>query len=55
MRSLLIDALLELSGDEYETKRDLIELAKETENQLVDRLIAIACFYRDQYNDVTIN
>ena len=52
MRELLIDAILDLSGDEYETVNDVIELAKDSENQLVERLIGIACFYRDQFNDV---
>ena len=52
MRELLIDTLINLSGDEYETIQDVIELAKESEAQLVDRVIAIACFYRDQFNDV---
>lgn len=52
MRALLIEAILNLSGDEYETVQDVIELAKESEAQLVDRIIAVACFYRDQFNDV---
>lgn len=52
MRQLLIDAIINLSGDEYEDPLELIELAKESETELVDRVIAIACFYRDQYNDV---
>lgn len=52
MRELLIDALINLSGDEYETVQDVIELAKESEAQLVDKIIAVACFYRDQFNDV---
>ena len=52
MRELLIDTIMNLSGDEYETVQDVIELAKESEDQLVDRIIAIACFYRDQFNDV---
>jgi len=51
MRELLIDAILDLSGDEYESKYDIIELAKESEAQLTDRIISIACFYRDQFND----
>jgi glucokinase len=53
MRELLIDAILDLSGDEYESKEDIIELAKESEAQLIDRIIAVACFYRDQFNEVT--
>jgi len=52
MRELLIDTLMNLSGDEYETVEDIIELAKESEQQLVERLIGVACFYRDQFNDV---
>ena len=51
MRELLIDAIIDLSGDEYETVNDVIELAKENELQLVERLIAVACFYRDQLAD----
>jgi hypothetical protein len=53
MRETLIDAIFDLSGDEYESKDSIIELAKESEAQLTDRIIAVACFYRDQLNDVT--
>ena len=52
MRELLIDAILDLSGDEYESRQDVIELAKESEQQLVERLVGIACFYRDQLNEL---
>lgn len=52
MRELLIDAILNLSGDEYETKDDVRELAIASEFELVERLIGIACFYRDQANDM---
>ena len=52
MREALIDVLMNLSGDEYETVNDVIELAKESEAQLIERLIGVACFYRDQFNDV---
>ena len=52
MRETLIDAIIDLASDEIETHDDLIELAKESETQLVERLVAIACFYRDQFNDV---
>jgi len=52
MRALLIDAILDLSGDEYESIQDVIELAKESEQQLVERLVGIACFYRDQLNEL---
>jgi hypothetical protein len=55
MRELLIDAIFNLSEDEFETVNDVLNLAKESENQLVERLIGIACFYRDQYDDVVTN
>ena len=51
MRELLIDAILDLSGDEYEEVSDVIELAIESEEQLVKRIVAVAAFYRDQYNE----
>ncbi len=51
MRELLIDAILELSDDELQDRADLIDLARETEKELVERLIGIACFYRDELND----
>jgi hypothetical protein len=52
MRELLIDAIFSLSKDELETVNDVLELAKESEQQLVERLVRIACFYRDEFNDV---
>lgn len=52
MRDTLIDAIIDLAGDEYESPSDLIQLAKESEYELVDRLVSIACFYRDQFEDV---
>lgn len=55
MRELIINAIIDLSGDEYETLDDVIELAKMSENQLVERLIGIACFYRNQLDDVVTN
>jgi len=48
MRELLIDALLDLSGDELSTFDDMVEIAKESEIELVQRLIFIANFYRDE-------
>lgn len=51
MRETLIDAIIELAGDEYEAPADLIELAKESEYELVNRLVCIACFYKDQLED----
>lgn len=53
MRKLLVEAIFDLSSDEYETVDDVLDLAKMSETELVGRLIAIACFYRNQLNDVT--
>jgi hypothetical protein len=52
MRELLIETIFSLSGDEFETIYDVLELSKESEQQLVERLVRIACFYRDQFNYV---
>lgn len=38
MREKYINQILDLSGDEFETKEDLIELAKESNSQLRIRL-----------------
>jgi hypothetical protein len=40
-RKELIDRILDLSGDEFETKADYIELAKATDNDLFSILIKI--------------
>tara|TARA_Y100000593_G_C4170212_1_gene266583 strand:+ start:574 stop:723 length:150 start_codon:yes stop_codon:yes gene_type:complete len=40
-RKELIDKILSLAGDEFETKEDYIKLAKETTDELVKRLIYI--------------
>lgn len=49
MREKLIDAILDLSSDEFEDSKEIIELAKESEEQLLDRLIHIAKYYYEQY------
>lgn len=49
MREKLIDAILDLASDEFEDTKELIELAKESEEQLLDRLIHIAKYYYEQY------
>jgi two-component SAPR family response regulator len=47
-RNLLVDAILDLSGDEFETKEDVKRLAKEDIDELVMRLINIAEWYRSE-------
>ena len=46
MRKKLIEAIIDLSGDEMQDS-DLIEIASEETEQLVDRLISIAEWYRE--------
>jgi hypothetical protein len=51
MRQKLVDAIIELSDDEFMSYSDLIELAKESDEQLVDRVISIAQYYKNLYNE----
>jgi hypothetical protein len=53
MRNKLIDAIYELSQNEIAefTTQDFLALAKESEEQLLDRLIHIAKWYADEYNN----
>ena len=50
-RSILIDAIVDLSGDELDHKDEFISLAKQDERQLIENLIHIANYYRDLVND----
>ncbi len=49
-RELLIDSIIELAGDELESTQSLIELAKDTEKDLILRLINIAEYYKNESN-----
>ena len=44
-REKLINAIVDLSGGELEEKDRLVRLAKESDEELLDRLIEIARFY----------
>ena len=46
MREKLINAIIDLSGDELEYK-DFIEIAKEDIEKLIDRLVNIANYYKN--------
>lgn len=48
IRHKLIDNIMFYSGDEYESKQDLLELAKESDEQLIDRLINILSYYHER-------
>jgi hypothetical protein len=50
MRNELINSILELSGDELDMN-DLKDLCRETNEQLVNRLISIANWYKEQYSE----
>lgn len=53
MREKLIQAIVDFSGEEINefTKQDFIDLAKESNEQLFDRIIGILQFYQDEYNN----
>ena len=47
MREKLVTAIYDLAGDEHESAHDLLTLAIMSEEQLVDELINIAEYYRN--------
>ena len=47
IREKLIDAIIDLASDEFETKNDVIKLAKMSNEQLALEVINIAQYYRD--------
>lgn len=49
MRKKLVNAIIDLSNDELEIG-DVIEIASEDIEELIDRLINIAEWYRDNEN-----
>jgi len=51
MRQKLIDAIFDMAGDEIETVQDAKKFAAMSDEQLVDELINIAEYYRNQSND----
>lgn len=44
----MVIAIVELAGDEIETVQDAIDIAMETDEQLVNRLIGIALYYKNK-------
>jgi predicted ATPase len=45
--------ILYYSGDEFETTDDITELAMESEEELVDRLINLLDYYYDKANELS--
>lgn len=46
-RAILVTALLDLAGDEYETTEDFIDMAKKSEQELIQDLIHTATYYKN--------
>jgi hypothetical protein len=51
LREKLVSAIMDLAGDEYETTKSVVKLAKMSEEELTDNLINIAEYYRDETNN----
>jgi hypothetical protein len=47
LRELLIDEIMDFSGDEYEDREDYVRLAKKSTEDLVLEIIDIAKYFRD--------
>lgn len=54
-RRLMVRAIMKLAGDEIETIQDAIDIAMETDEQLVNRLIGIALYYKNQTEKIENN
>jgi len=50
-RAILVTALLDLAGDEYETSDDLIKMAYKSEQELIQDLIHVANYYKNLNDD----
>jgi hypothetical protein len=55
MRTLLINAILEFAGDEFEDKESLIKLALCSEEELVKNLISITSYYAGELAEIKYN
>ena len=56
-RKEIINTILDLSGEEFETKNDILELAYENKKQLKNRLITINNYIIEKkiINDLILN
>jgi hypothetical protein len=52
-RAKLVGNILYYAGDEFETTDDITELAMESEEELVDRLINLLDYYYDKANELS--
>ena len=50
IRKIMIDAIMDLAGDEYEDVSDVIKLAKKSDEELILDLINIAEYFKEELN-----
>lgn len=50
-RAILVTALIDLAGDEYDTTEDFINMAKKSEQELIQDLIHVANYYKNLNDD----
>lgn len=50
-RAILVTALIDLAGDEYDTTEDFIKMAKKSEQELIQDLIHVANYYKNLNDD----
>lgn len=55
LREILIDEIIELAGDEYESKDDYLELAKKSNDDLVLQVIHIANYYKAREDIIPVD
>jgi hypothetical protein len=51
LREKLVSAILLLSEDELE-RNDFYDMAGESEEELIDRILHIAIWYKDEFNNL---
>jgi len=50
-RAILVTALIDLAGDEYETTEDFSKMAYKSEQELIQDLIHVANYYKNLNDD----
>ena len=50
LREILIDNIIDMAGDEFESSADYIKLAKKSNKDLILEMINLAQYFREQNN-----
>lgn len=50
LRETLIDVIIDMAGDEFETREEWIKLCKKSTEDLVFEIINLAKYFREQNN-----